>query len=315
MAAERGSQRLQRSESLRSCREDEREVRIAAKRSSKLTRAAIAGCSVVAALTLACIALLQGSVTTVNSSASLVSHNQSHLQQQQRSVVALDDYNADRLSSSRAAQNAVADELRQLAATGDYRVRVNIAQVPAAPTIMSVYDREKQLDNVGIDGVVIFDILWKLNYTETIKPYLDAGYKVVLNLEFVETFPNLNATATGRYDKWLYDFAWQVTNDGRPITIRPLHEFNGKLLTCTSALHNITESNTGTSTNWHLLFVLCTDVLAYYRGTYSGAGNSVETFKLAWKYVACYTTTYTVHQLAQAMISACIDKLLHRRAH
>jgi hypothetical protein len=112
-----------------------------------------------------------------------------------------------------------------------YTTQVNIAQVPAAPTIMSVYDREKQLDNVGIDGVVIFDILWKLNYTETIKPYLDAGYKVVLNLEFVETFPNLNATATGRYDKWLYDFAWQVTNDGRPITIRPLHEFNGKLST------------------------------------------------------------------------------------
>jgi hypothetical protein len=119
---------------------------------------------------------------------------------------------------------------------------VNIAQVPAAPTIMSVYDREKQLDNVGIDGVVIFDILWKLNYTETIKPYLDAGYKVVLNLEFVETFPNLNATATGRYDKWLYDFAWQVTNDGRPITIRPLHEFNGKLLTVVT-LYFYTKNN------------------------------------------------------------------------
>jgi hypothetical protein len=105
---------------------DEREVRIAAKRSSKLTRAAIAGCSVVAVLTLACIALLQGSGTTVNSSALVQSHNdQSHLQQQQRSVVALDDYNAGSLSSSRAAQNAVADELRQLAATGDYRVRVS----------------------------------------------------------------------------------------------------------------------------------------------------------------------------------------------
>jgi Glycosyl hydrolase family 26 len=131
-------------------------------------------------------------------------------------------------------------------------LQVNIAQVPAAPTIMSVYDREKQLDNVGLDGVVIFDILWKLNYTEIIKPYLDAGYKVVLNLEFVETFPNLNATATGRYDKWLYDFAWQVTHDGRPITIRPLHEFNG---------------------NW------------YNWGTYSGAGNSIESFKAAWMYV------------------------------
>jgi hypothetical protein len=120
---------------------DEREVRIAAKRSSKLTRAAIAGCSVVAALTLACIALLQGKGATVNSSVPLQSYNdQSHLQQQQRSVVALDDYNADRSSSSRAAQNAVADELRQLAATGDYRVRVSCINEKHSKRICYTYN-------------------------------------------------------------------------------------------------------------------------------------------------------------------------------
>jgi hypothetical protein len=54
---------------------------------------------------------------------------------------------------------------------------------------------------------------------------------------------------------------------------------------CTFALDSSIEPNTGTNTNWHLLLVLCTDVLAHYRGTYSGAGNSVETFKLAWMYV------------------------------
>jgi hypothetical protein len=104
---------------------DEREVRIASKRSSKQTRAAIASCSVVAALALACIGLLKGTGTTVNSSALVQSHNDQSQLQQQRSVVALDGHSADSLSSSRAAQNAVADELRQLAATGDYRVRVS----------------------------------------------------------------------------------------------------------------------------------------------------------------------------------------------
>ena len=50
-------------------------------------------------------------------------------------------------------------------------------------------------------------------------------------LEFKEDFPNLTAIANGAYDQQLYDLAGKIKADGRQISLRPLHEFNGKLTT------------------------------------------------------------------------------------
>jgi hypothetical protein len=47
-------------------------------------------------------------------------------------------------------------------------VQVLLAQTSAAP-MMSLSDREKQLDNTRLDGVLLFEILWQLDYNKIVK--------------------------------------------------------------------------------------------------------------------------------------------------
>jgi endoglucanase len=73
----------------------------------------------------------------------------------------------------------------------------------------------------------MYSIVWDLDYTNVVKPYLDKGYKVVICLEFVDLFPNLKEIGDGLYDAELTVFAKDIRDGLKEVEIRPMHEFNG----------------------------------------------------------------------------------------
>ncbi len=56
---------------------------------------------------------------------------------------------------------------------------------------------------------------------------LNTGLQVTLVVEAWDSYPNLWDTAGGKYDSQLWAFFSQLQKDGRRVTIRLLHEFNG----------------------------------------------------------------------------------------
>jgi Glycosyl hydrolase family 26 len=81
---------------------------------------------------------------------------------------------------------------------------------------------------------------------------LNAGKQVVFCLEFFDSYSNLWDIAYGKYDGFIKNFANDIRNGGRQVTIRPLHEFNG---------------------DW------------YNWGTGRGGSNSKDAFKAAYRKV------------------------------
>jgi hypothetical protein len=102
----------------------------------------------------------------------------------------------------------------------DGRVHVGIY-----PGSQEIWEYEAEL-GVELNHILRFQRVNNLNYTD-VALYLDLGYDVILNIEFQDTFANLDAVAAGFYDAYLLELAAQLTSDGRTIWLRPLHEFNG----------------------------------------------------------------------------------------
>ncbi|KAG5192096.1 hypothetical protein JKP88DRAFT_251072 [Tribonema minus] len=90
---------------------------------------------------------------------------------------------------------------------------------------MSIYDRERAY-RVSIDSILVYQPVQGLRW-DWIKGYLNDGFKVQLVIEFREYYANLGSIAGGKYDWELINFAQDAKKDGRQITIRILHEFNG----------------------------------------------------------------------------------------
>ncbi|MCK5628851.1 hypothetical protein KAI12_05225, partial [Candidatus Bathyarchaeota archaeon] len=100
--------------------------------------------------------------------------------------------------------------------------RVNVGVYPGG---QEVWDYEEELD-VNFSHVLRFQNVKMLNYSEVIE-YLDLGYEVILNVEFMDNYANLDAVAEGVYDDYLVALAEEIKADGRTVWLRPLHEFNG----------------------------------------------------------------------------------------
>jgi hypothetical protein len=61
---------------------------------------------------------------------------------------------------------------------------VLLAQTSAAPMV-SLSDREKQLDNTRLDGVLLFEILWQLDYKKIVKVGLVCTLLTIVLLRYV----------------------------------------------------------------------------------------------------------------------------------
>jgi len=77
-----------------------------------------------------------------------------------------------------------------------------------------------------LDHILIFQNVTDLDM-KVVSNYLDNNYRVILNIEFPENESNLRSITSGIYDEKLLTFITDLKVDGRPVTIRPLHEFNG----------------------------------------------------------------------------------------
>lgn len=80
--------------------------------------------------------------------------------------------------------------------------------------------------NTRFNHVLRFQPVQKLDHAALVK-HLNAGYGVVLNIEFKENYANLKDIIAGKYDAQLRAFGEAARRDGRTIWIRPLHEGNG----------------------------------------------------------------------------------------
>lgn len=89
-----------------------------------------------------------------------------------------------------------------------------------------IADYEREI-GIKFDHILLFQGIYDLNF-DKVSQHLDAGYNVVLNLEFFEREANLRKIVNGDYDTILDSFITQIVNDGRGdrITMRTLHEFN-----------------------------------------------------------------------------------------
>jgi hypothetical protein len=92
---------------------------------------------------------------------------------------------------------------------GDYNIWNKFSEVNAWPMTLLLYQ----------------DINY-LSYAY-LKSFLDQGLQVQLVLEAWDSYPNLWALSGGSKDWQLQQFFQQVKQDGRHVTIRILHEFNG----------------------------------------------------------------------------------------
>lgn len=87
--------------------------------------------------------------------------------------------------------------------------------------------KNKQVEvSTTFDHVLRFQAINKLDHN-ALKPFLDQGYKVILNIEFFDKKPNLDEIIAGEYDAQLRAFGKAAAADGREIWLRPLHEGNG----------------------------------------------------------------------------------------
>jgi hypothetical protein len=104
---------------------------------------------------------------------------------------------------------------------------VSIAMMPGKPN-QNIFDRMRLYDG-KVDSVLLYQSVQYLSW-DYIQSNLDAGLKVQLVLEFFDSYPNLWDIANGKYDGKMVEMLDKIRKDGRPLTIRPLHEFNGKSL-------------------------------------------------------------------------------------
>lgn len=79
---------------------------------------------------------------------------------------------------------------------------------------------------VNFDQVLKFQPVEDLDLSK-LTPFLDAGVRVILNIEFEADHPDLRDIIAGDYDGYLTAFSHAVAADGRQLWIRPLHEGNG----------------------------------------------------------------------------------------
>lgn len=112
------------------------------------------------------------------------------------------------------------------AVQSDYGVHreVNIAILPGDPN-KDIFSRMRQY-GVRVDSILLYQNVQWLSWPY-VKSNLDAGLQVQLTLEFFDSYPNLWDIAGGRYDSQLTNFFNQAKWDGRRISVRLLHEFNG----------------------------------------------------------------------------------------
>ncbi len=89
----------------------------------------------------------------------------------------------------------------------------------------SIEEYERRLD-VKFNHVLMFQNINRLDYSK-VRQQLDKGYAVVLTITFRETYANLKDVRDGAYDSKLADLIGDIKDDGREISVRPLHEFNG----------------------------------------------------------------------------------------
>jgi beta-mannanase len=87
-----------------------------------------------------------------------------------------------------------------------------------------VLSREKKY-NVHIDSALIFQKIDELSIY-SVKRLQDEGFYVQLVIEFTANYANLHSIGSGSYDWKLKEFAHNAAKNGKPFTIRILHEFN-----------------------------------------------------------------------------------------
>jgi hypothetical protein len=108
-------------------------------------------------------------------------------------------------------------------AEGSGQTEIQLGIYPGGETIEE-YERDL---NTKFDHVLEFQSIKALDYSWII-PYLDKGYNVILNVEFLDSYANLKGIAAGKYDAYLIKLCDDIKRDGRPIWLRTLHEFNGE---------------------------------------------------------------------------------------
>lgn len=132
--------------------------------------------------------------------------------------------------------------------------------ISASIVKVGIYPGDKRIQafevetNLQLDHVLLFQPVSKIDYSKVI-PFLDAGYDVILNIEFFDNYANLKDIASGKYDTNLLHLAESIKRDGRTIWLRPLHEFNG---------------------DW------------YNWGAFYGEGQDIKDFKAAWIHVVTF---------------------------
>lgn len=114
----------------------------------------------------------------------------------------------------------------------------------------SIFERNREY-NTRLDTLLMYQNVNHLSWN-WIKSYLDAGVRVNVVIEFMDSYPNLVDIAAGKYDRLLRAFADDAKKDGRHISIRILHEFDS------------------TWYNWSV---------------YRGGSNSISNFKRAFRHV------------------------------
>eukprot|EP00611_Tribonema_gayanum_P022268 TRINITY_DN4438_c0_g2_i1.p1 TRINITY_DN4438_c0_g2~~TRINITY_DN4438_c0_g2_i1.p1 ORF type:complete len:799 (-),score=152.09 TRINITY_DN4438_c0_g2_i1:472-2868(-) len=87
------------------------------------------------------------------------------------------------------------------------------------------YQRETAY-KVDLDSILMYMPVQRVVYS-WVQGYLNKGVQVQLVIEFVDSTANLAMVAAGKYDIYLYSLAKAAVADGRTISVRPLHEFNG----------------------------------------------------------------------------------------
>ncbi|KAG5180975.1 glycoside hydrolase superfamily [Tribonema minus] len=117
---------------------------------------------------------------------------------------------------------------------------------------MSLQQREKTY-GVQFDSILMYTDVQGLNFMKQVKPYLDQGMKVQMVVELGDTYANIIA---GKYDYWMQKFGETAARDGREVTLRMLHEFNG---------------------SWYKWCVFT-----------PGTDNNMQLFKQAYKYVVTF---------------------------
>jgi hypothetical protein len=127
---------------------------------------------------------------------------------------------------------------------------VAIGMMPGLPN-NNIFNRMRMYDG-KVDSILLYQTVQYLSWSY-VKSNLDAGLKVQLVLEFHDSYPNLWDIANGKYDGKLTEIFNNIRADGRPITVRPMHEFNG---------------------DW------------YSWGALAGGSNSFDAFKAAFRHVS-----------------------------